>query len=267
MKNLLKNRRGFTLAEILLVVAIVVVLSGATIIGVASWVNQSQATANQLTAKSADFEKDAVKDVNEKKGTLKDNPIETESLPTGQQNGGNGNGGNGNGGDVNGGNGNSGGDVNGGNGNGGSGNGGNGNGGGNEDPVVTTTAEETTTTTTKASESQASGTPTTVGNITAVIVGANDKVSGVTSLSGDGNTQTFSLQKLQDGGNVWRDSAKFTITKNGDGTYTLKVPTSDARYMLNQSVFEGLWKSPIPDYKLTPAQISNLQSEFGINLK
>ena len=91
MKNLLKNRRGFTLAEILLVVAIVVVLSGATIIGVASWVNQSQATANQLTAKSADFEKDAVKDVNEKKGTLKDNPIETESLPTGQQNGGNGN--------------------------------------------------------------------------------------------------------------------------------------------------------------------------------
>ena len=87
MKNLLKNRKGFTLAEILLVVAIVVILSGATVIGVASWVNQSKATADQLVAKNADFEASAVKDVNEKKGTLSTDPVETETLATGNNEG------------------------------------------------------------------------------------------------------------------------------------------------------------------------------------
>lgn len=83
MKNLLKNRKGFTLAEILLVVAIIVILSGATVIGVASWVNQSQTTAHAVESKSAAFEADAVDKVLKAKGNVGSDPHETETLNTG----------------------------------------------------------------------------------------------------------------------------------------------------------------------------------------
>jgi prepilin-type N-terminal cleavage/methylation domain-containing protein len=87
MKNLLKNKKGFTLAEILLVVAIIVVLSGATMIGIASMVNRSKATASIAQSKSADFEADAVLEVNKKKGLLAEGPVETETLETGNDTG------------------------------------------------------------------------------------------------------------------------------------------------------------------------------------
>ena len=83
MKNLLKNRKGFTLAEILLVVAIIVILSGATVIGVASWVNQSQTTAHAVESKSAAFEAEAVDKVLKAKGNVGSDPHETETLNTG----------------------------------------------------------------------------------------------------------------------------------------------------------------------------------------
>ena len=118
MKNLLKNRKGFTLAEVLLVVAIVVILSGATIIGVASWVNSAEATANKAKQNSANFEADAVLEVDKKKGYVPSAVGETTALETGdteasnngnnggnENNGGN-NGGNENGGTISGGNGN-----------------------------------------------------------------------------------------------------------------------------------------------------------------
>ena len=39
---IMKNRKGFSLAEVLIVVAIIAILAGATIIGVASWVNNAR---------------------------------------------------------------------------------------------------------------------------------------------------------------------------------------------------------------------------------
>ncbi|MCR5616620.1 MAG: prepilin-type N-terminal cleavage/methylation domain-containing protein [Saccharofermentans sp.] len=87
MKNLLKNRKGFTLAEILLVVAIIAILSGATVIGVASWVNSSKQTAEQLTHNAADFEPGAYASVKAKKGTLPSYVEETETLNTGETEG------------------------------------------------------------------------------------------------------------------------------------------------------------------------------------
>ena len=142
MKNLLKNKKGFTLAEILLVVAIVVVLSGATMIGIASMVNRSKAAASIAQSKSADFEADAVLEVNKKKGMLPNLPVETETLATGNNEGGN----NGN---TNGNNTNTNTNTN-----------TNGNGSSNADATTAeTTAEETTAAeTTKASESQSGGT-------------------------------------------------------------------------------------------------------------
>ncbi|MCR5340262.1 MAG: type II secretion system GspH family protein [Saccharofermentans sp.] len=83
MKNLLKNKKGFSLAEILLVVAIIVILSGATMIGIASMVNRSQAAASRAVASNANFEADAVLKVNKKKGIIDKIPTETETLNTG----------------------------------------------------------------------------------------------------------------------------------------------------------------------------------------
>ncbi|MBR1905245.1 MAG: prepilin-type N-terminal cleavage/methylation domain-containing protein [Clostridiales bacterium] len=83
MKNLLKNKKGFSLAEILLVVAIIVILSGATMIGIASMVNRSQAAASRAVANNANFEADAVLKVNKKKGMVNNEPFETETLNTG----------------------------------------------------------------------------------------------------------------------------------------------------------------------------------------
>ena len=85
MKNLLKNKKGFTLAEILLVIAIIVILSGATVIGVASWLNSSKATAEKIAHDAADFEPAANESVKKKKGTLGSLPQETETLNTGTQ--------------------------------------------------------------------------------------------------------------------------------------------------------------------------------------
>ena len=181
MKNLLKNRKGFTLAEILLVVAIVVILSGATVIGVASWVNQSKATAQQLTAKSADFEASAVKDVNEKKGTLGTNAVETESLETGSTETNN----NGN----NGGNGNNGNNSDSGNGNAIGGNGGNG--GSGETTAASESSEETESKaaeTTKAQE----GTVT-AANTSSNADGASVSVSGY--WNGSNANMSFTIDK------------------------------------------------------------------------
>jgi prepilin-type N-terminal cleavage/methylation domain-containing protein len=240
----MKNRKGFTLAEMMIVIAVIVILSGATAIGVVSWLNNAKNTAANLEANNGDnFEKEEMESIKKIGGVGASMQQPTETLQgtnqqtqqtqgtqsTQQQ--------------------------------------GQGETQGTRETKETQGTTQTQQTQAQETQQQSSGGETTVGNVTTTIVGPDDKKSGVTSLSGTGNTQTFTLQKLQDGGNVWRADATFTITKNSDGTYTLKVPSSDARYMLNQNVFEGLWKSPIPDYKLTPSQISNLRDEFGINLK
>lgn len=148
MKNLLKNRKGFTLAEVLLVVAIVVILSGATIIGVASWVNSAEATANKAKQNSANFEADAVLEVDKKKGYVPSAVGETTALETGDTEAGN----NGN----NGGNENNGGN-NGGNENGGTISGGNGNGNGDATEASESSEEAGETTAAETTKSQQGG--------------------------------------------------------------------------------------------------------------
>ena len=82
MKKLIRNKKGFTLAEMMLVVAIIVILSGATIVGVSAMLNRSKESANRAVSNNANFESDAVLQVNQKTGNLPSDPVETETLNT-----------------------------------------------------------------------------------------------------------------------------------------------------------------------------------------
>ena len=233
MKNLLKNRKGFTLAEILLVVAIVVILSGATVIGVASWVNQSKATADQLVAKNADFEASAVKDVNEKKGTLSTDPVETETLATGNNEG--------NGGDSgNGGNENSGG--NGGNENGGVIGGGNGNGDATE---AGESSEETNPPETTPVVTQAQSSGSVQANSGASLSGSSGfSLSDYSSQWGSGS---FKLSLDKDMQSCSTITITITAEKDGKISFNNKTYNVKAGETVNMSISNGshqYWTDP-----------------------
>ena len=72
MKNIKRtNKKGFTLSEMLIVIAIIVILSGATMIGVVSAVNKAKQNAAKLEENNGDnFESEAMRDVFTAKGTL-----------------------------------------------------------------------------------------------------------------------------------------------------------------------------------------------------
>lgn len=78
----MKNKKGFTLAEILLVVAIIAILSGATLVGVSSLVNNSKATASKVQNDAQNFELAAASKVKGAAGNVPSNPVETETLNT-----------------------------------------------------------------------------------------------------------------------------------------------------------------------------------------
>ena len=72
MKNVKRtNKKGFTLSEMLIVVAIIVILSGATAIGIVSSINKAKQNAAKLEENNGDnFESEAMRDVFTAKGTL-----------------------------------------------------------------------------------------------------------------------------------------------------------------------------------------------------
>ena len=218
MKNLLKNKKGFTLAEILLVIAIITILSGATVIGVASWLNSSKATAEKIAHDAADFEPAANESVKKKKGTLGSLPQETETLNTGatQNNNNNNN---------------------------------------NDEPVQTdppaptaTRPSETKPTPTKPSDTKPSDTkptkPTqqtqatggqggsiTVSNPSLTTAGSN--VAGVISYTGSGDTLTV---KLNAGNSNSSDVTDIKIKKQADGTYLIDMSGVDGgKYWILQN--------------------------------
>lgn len=78
----MKNKKGFTLAEILLVVAIIAILSGATLVGVSSLVNNSKATASKVQNDAQNFELAAASKVKGAAGNVPSNAVETETLNT-----------------------------------------------------------------------------------------------------------------------------------------------------------------------------------------
>lgn len=80
----MKNRKGFTLAEMMIVIAIVVILSGATVIGVVSWLNNAKTTAANLEANNGDnFEKEEMESIKKIGGTAGSLQQPTETLQGG----------------------------------------------------------------------------------------------------------------------------------------------------------------------------------------
>jgi len=56
MKRLKKQKTGFTLIEIVLVVAIIVILASVLIISVTTYINQANSVSDNVQSKSATFE-------------------------------------------------------------------------------------------------------------------------------------------------------------------------------------------------------------------
>ena len=50
----MRNKKGFTLAEVLIVVAIIVILAGATAVGVVSWLNNAKNAQNNVLSNNGD---------------------------------------------------------------------------------------------------------------------------------------------------------------------------------------------------------------------
>lgn len=78
----MKNKKGFTLAEILLVIAIIAILSGATLVGVSSLVNNSKTAGSKVKYNAENFELEAASKLKEVGGKVPSNAVETETLNT-----------------------------------------------------------------------------------------------------------------------------------------------------------------------------------------
>lgn len=49
MKKLIKTRKGFTLVEMVLVIAIIVILAAVLVLGIGSYLNKAKAAASSVT--------------------------------------------------------------------------------------------------------------------------------------------------------------------------------------------------------------------------
>lgn len=243
MKKMSSSKRGFTLTEILIVTAIVVIVSAAAFAGVAITLSRARETQKNLKENNGDnFENAARSEVDAINKDAADfaeipsyKPKDSEATEESSEDESSDEDTNGGGGDV--------------------------------DPKDTPTPLPTNTPTPKPSETSATttahsgGGPTTVGHVTTTLVPQYSKQQGVVSVSGTGNTQTLVLQNA-DG---WcPDNAEFTITKTNSG-YTLTVPNHDFRYQMDQNLFKDLYKT-YTYTNLNSDQINYLKNSWGIEL-
>lgn len=56
MRRIGKTRKGFTLVEMVLVIAIIVILAGVLVIGIGSYLNKARAAASSITAHNSSVE-------------------------------------------------------------------------------------------------------------------------------------------------------------------------------------------------------------------
>ena len=242
MKKMRNSKRGFTLTEILIVTAIVVIVSAAAFTGVAITLSRARDTQKNLKENNGDnFEvaaRSEVDAINENAADFAEIPSykpkdsesseETSEDETTESTGG---------GDLN---------------------------GNTPTPLPSNTPTPKPTATplpTATPKPSNGGTTTTVGHVTATLVTQGEHQRGVVRVSGSGNTQTLVLQSA-DG---WcPDNAEFTITKNGNN-YTLTVPNHDFRYQLDQDLFKELYKT-YTYANLNNDQINYLKNTWGIEL-
>ncbi|MBR3056466.1 MAG: type II secretion system protein [Clostridiales bacterium] len=132
-------------------------------------------------------------------------------------------------------------------------------------PQTTTTQEQTTTTAAPTTAAPANGgagagTPAGGGAGSEKIKaknGVDPEAHGVAKfqVSGDGKTYTVTLNN----GNKW-NTVDMTIVDNG-GSYTMNL-TGGNKWNLDQNVFKDLWK--YDSYTLTSAQMAYLENTFGL---
>lgn len=244
MTKMRNSKRGFTLSEILIVTAIIVIVSAAAFTGVAITLSRARDTQKNLKENNGDnFEvaaRSEVDAINENAADFaeiptykpKDSESSEESSDESSDNSESTNGG-GNGAEPN---------------------------TPTPKPTATPTPKPTATPLPSPTPKPAGGS-TTVGNVTVTLVPKGEHQRGVVSVSGSGNKQTLVLQS-SDG---WcPDNAEFTITKNGS-SYTLTVPEHDFRYQLDQNLFKDLYKTYTYN-NLNNDQINYLKNTWGIQL-
>jgi len=56
MRRIGKTRKGFTLVEMVLVIAIIVILAGVLVIGIGSYLNKARAATSSVTAHNSSVE-------------------------------------------------------------------------------------------------------------------------------------------------------------------------------------------------------------------
>ena len=80
MKN---NKKGFSLAEVMIVVAIMVILTGATAVGIVSWLNSAKSTAANLEQNNGDhFEESAINEIKKIAGTAGSHVVQQTKVNT-----------------------------------------------------------------------------------------------------------------------------------------------------------------------------------------
>ena len=248
MKKMRVSKRGFTLTEIIIVVAIMVIVASAAFVGVAVTLENARKNSDEVNRRHGVgedgkdlFEAEAWEEIDEltkdaarffdvtsykpAKATNTPTPSPTPTTAPASDNPG----------------------------------------GSTNTPTPqhtnTPTPQHTNTPTTQATATpeptKATG-GVTVGNVTVPKYVTGDWDKGVVQITGTGNTQTIRLQQ-----DKWNQD-DFKITKNKDNSYTLEVPHTDRRYWMDGSKFPALDKTF--SYTLNDTQKAYLRDTWGIPL-